>query len=124
MDGFNEMILLFIRYNNSTRVLLLSALIWIKSSLLTQNNDLLFLERLQEYSAINKVFTSARDKDPEKLIDRLWKGGFLPDDIVSLADLAAEAERKFFRTLFSNPSQVLSGVGWGDRGGRCPRVQG
>src|SRR6218665_2737006 len=51
-------------------------------------------------------FTYARDK--EKLIDRLQRGGFLPDDVLSFADLAAEADRRLFRTLVSNPSHVLS----------------
>jgi len=51
-------------------------------------------------------FTSARDKDRlEKLIGRLWRGGFIPDDAVSFADLA---DRRLFRSLVSNPNHVLS----------------
>src|SRR6218665_255608 len=54
-------------------------------------------------------FTSARDKDRlEKLIGRLWRGGFLPDDVLSIADLAAEADRTLFRSLVFNLSHVLS----------------
>src|SRR6218665_3435666 len=54
-------------------------------------------------------FTSARDKDGlEKLISQLQRGGFLPDDGLSFADLAADAYRRIFRSLVSNPSHVLS----------------
>src|SRR6218665_721441 len=54
-------------------------------------------------------FTSARDKDRlEKLIGRLQRGGFLPDDGLSFAGLAADADRRLFRSLVSNPSHVLS----------------
>src|SRR6218665_4161003 len=54
-------------------------------------------------------FTSARDKDGlEKLIGRKQRGGFLPDDVLSFADLAADADRRLFRSLVSSPSHVLS----------------
>src|SRR6218665_2551516 len=54
-------------------------------------------------------FASARDKDRlEKLIGRLQRGGFLPDDVLSFADLAADAYRRLFRSLVSNPSHVFS----------------
>ena len=36
------------------------------------------------------------------------RGGFIPDDAVSFADLAAEADRRLFRSLVSNPSHMLS----------------
>src|SRR6218665_3982289 len=50
-------------------------------------------------------FTSSRDKDRlEKLIGRLQRGGFLPDDGLFFADLAANADRRLFRPLVSNPS--------------------
>src|SRR6218665_976112 len=39
---------------------------------------------------------------------RLQRGGFLPDDGLSFADLAADADRRLFRSLVSNPSHVLS----------------
>ena len=51
-------------------------------------------------------FTSARDKDRlEKLIGRLRRGSFLPDDVLSFADLAEQAE---VRSLVSSPCHVLS----------------
>src|SRR6218665_978976 len=43
----------------------------------------------------------------EKLIGRLQRGGFLPDDVLSFADLAADADRRLFRSLVSSPSHVL-----------------
>src|SRR6218665_271992 len=44
----------------------------------------------------------------EKLTGRLQRGGFLPDDVLSFADLAADADRRLFRFLVSSPSHVLS----------------
>src|SRR6218665_2240029 len=53
-------------------------------------------------------FTSALDKDRlEKLIGRLQRGGFLPNDGLSFADLAAYAYPRLFKSLLSNPSHVL-----------------
>src|SRR6218665_316708 len=36
------------------------------------------------------------------------RGGFLPDDVLSFVDLAADADRRLFRSHVSSPSHVLS----------------
>ena len=44
----------------------------------------------------------------ERLMGRLWKGGFLPAQAWSFGDLAVEADRKLFRAVVTDPRHVLS----------------
>src|SRR6218665_2657646 len=53
-------------------------------------------------------FTTAQDRDRlERLMGRHWRG-FLPVQDRSFSDLAAEADRKLFRAVETDPRHVLS----------------
>jgi len=54
-------------------------------------------------------FTTAQDSDRlGRLIGRLQRGGFLPAQVRSFGDLAAEADRRLFRAAVIDPHHVLS----------------
>src|SRR6218665_2245116 len=53
-------------------------------------------------------FTSAHDRDRlERLVERLHRGGYLPEGALSFAEMATKADKSLFGSIITNPGHVL-----------------
>src|SRR6218665_3133206 len=61
-----------------------------------------------DYICTRPKIVERNDDRLERLMGRLRRGGFLPAQAWSFGDLAAEADRKLFRAVVTDPHHVLS----------------